>query len=71
MKIAVAGEILPNQFRSNDFSIPFDQTALGLIGEEAASNARNRERIGKSGQSRHQYGQHDCRAHMFDHFGFP
>ena len=50
MKIAVARKILPNQFRSNDFSIAFDETAIGLIGEQAASEARHRERIGKSGQ---------------------
>jgi len=70
MKIAVAREILPNQFRSNDFSIQFDQTAVGLIGEEAASEARHRERIGKSGQRRHQNNQHNCRPQMLDHFGF-
>jgi hypothetical protein len=62
MKIAVAREILPNQFRSNDFSIPFDQTAIGLIGEEKAGGARQREWIGEPGQRRHQNGQYDCRT---------
>jgi hypothetical protein len=62
MKIAVAREILPNQFRSNDFSIPFDQAAIGLIGEEKAGGTRHREWIGEPGQRRHQNNQRDCRT---------
>ena len=50
MKIVIAREILPDQFRADDLSVAFDQTALGLIGEKEAGQSRHRERIGKPGQ---------------------
>lgn len=49
----------------------FDQTAIGLIGKQAASQACHCERIGKPRQRRHQNGQHDCWKQMLDNLGFP
>ena len=71
MKIAVAGEILPDQFRADNLSIAFNQTAIGLIGEKAAGQTRHREWIGKPRQQSHENGQHDCRDQMLNHCCIP
>src|SRR5262245_45606651 len=70
MEILVAGELLPDQRRSDDLAVLLDQAPLRLIGENSAGNARHDERIDETGDDGQRDDQHDRGADFFQH-NFP
>src|SRR5262245_26212288 len=71
MEILVAGELLPDQRRSDHLATLLDHAALRLVGENSARNARHHERVDEAGDDGQRDHQHDCGTDFFKHGSSP
>src|SRR5271157_5363066 len=67
MEIAVALEVLPDQRRSDDRAVPFNEAAVGVAWHRELRDPRNRQRIDEAGQRAEQDQQHDCWTNVLEH----
>ena len=67
MKVFVIGEHLPDQRRTNDLAVFFDQAALGLIREDYAGNPCHGQRIEKSRDQRQRDDKDDGGTNFLQH----
>eukprot|EP01022_Parablepharisma_sp_SALTPOND_P006709 TRINITY_DN12717_c1_g1_i1.p1 TRINITY_DN12717_c1_g1~~TRINITY_DN12717_c1_g1_i1.p1 ORF type:complete len:1877 (-),score=641.20 TRINITY_DN12717_c1_g1_i1:7532-13162(-) len=69
-EIGRAGEVLADQFGTDQLALAFDQAAIGLLGEEALGQAGHRQRIQPAQQYPQQDEQRQRRAQRVGSRGF-
>src|SRR5580698_4898993 len=67
MEIFVAGEILPDQFRTDHVTIANNKAAARLMREKKLGDAGETQGIDQAGDQGHQHDQHDGGADLFQH----
>ena len=67
MEILGAGEVLADQLGADDLAVLVDQAAIRLMGEDGLCDTGHSERIGNSGDERHQGDHGDGRPDLFQH----
>jgi hypothetical protein len=67
MEVTGAGERLPDDPRSNQFAVTFDQLSVGLAGKQQLREAGDSERIDQTEKDRGHQGEPQGDKKVFSH----